>query len=45
MVKLDPEDPDEARQAQDVDLPPIPLPEGQNRTGRGKILLCTVFMA
>jgi hypothetical protein len=36
MAKLDPDHPDEARQAQDVDVPPILLPEGQNRTGRGK---------
>jgi hypothetical protein len=36
MARLDPERPEEARQAQDVDVPPILLPEGQNRTGRGK---------
>lgn len=43
MAKLDPEHPDEARQAQDVDIPPILLlPESQNRTGRGKLPVCTV---
>lgn len=35
MAKNDRENPDEARQAQDLDVPTILLPEGQNRTGRG----------
>jgi Protein of unknown function (DUF3602) len=38
IVKSDPDNPVEARKAQDVDVPPILLPEGQNRTGRGKPL-------
>lgn len=45
MARLDPERPEEARQAQDVDVPPILLPEGQNRTGRGKSDSCKLCMA
>jgi len=35
MAKIDPQNPEEARQAQDVDIPPQLLPEREKRTGRG----------
>jgi Protein of unknown function (DUF3602) len=35
IVTSDPDNPVEARKVLDVDVPPILLPEGQNRTGRG----------
>lgn len=35
MAKNDPEHPEEARRAQDVDIPGLTLPEGSHHTGRG----------
>ncbi|KEF53764.1 uncharacterized protein A1O9_10165 [Exophiala aquamarina CBS 119918] len=35
MAKNDPERPEEARRAQDVDIPGLTLPEGSHHTGRG----------
>jgi hypothetical protein len=35
MAKNDPQNPDEARRAQDVDVPGLTLPEGTHHTGRG----------
>ena len=36
MAKNDLEHPEEARRAQDVDIPGLTLPEGSHHTGRGK---------
>ncbi|OAP62476.1 hypothetical protein AYL99_04681 [Fonsecaea erecta] len=35
MAKNDPDHPEEARRAQDVDVPVITIPEGVHHTGRG----------
>lgn len=35
MAHNNPENPEEARRAQDVDIPGIILPEGSHHTGRG----------
>jgi len=35
MARNDPQNPDEARRAQDVDVPGLTLPEGSHHTGRG----------
>ncbi|EXJ78996.1 hypothetical protein A1O3_08497 [Capronia epimyces CBS 606.96] len=37
MAKNDPKHPEEARRAQDVDVPGITLPEGSYHTGRGGV--------
>lgn len=37
MAKNDPQNPEEARRAQDVDVPGLTLPEGTHHTGRGML--------